>query len=154
MNDIPAWVYPNICLGAGVSLTPFFVNTHQVTHVINCAFSEDSPAWFRQLYPSRYAQLNAHDSVNVKILDWYPQFETALRSFLRAPNAIVFVHCQAGINRSAFLLLYYMCKNFGLDLATMVSAVRKQRPQICQNPAFMQEVTEALKAPKAPKAST
>ena len=152
MSDTPAWVYPNICLGAGASLTPFFVNTHRVTHVINCAFSEDSPGWFRQRYPSRYAQLDAHDSTQVKILDWYPQFEAALRSFLRAPNAIVFVHCQAGINRSAFLLLYYMCKNFGLDFPMLLSAVRKQRPQICSNPAFMKEVMEAL--PKAPKAST
>jgi hypothetical protein len=150
----PAWVYPNICLGAGASLTPFFVNTNRVTHVINCAYSENSPAWFRRSYPSRYAQLDAHDSIQVKILDWYPAFETAMRTFLRAPNAVVFVHCQAGINRSAFLLLYFMCKNFGLDFPTLLAAVRKQRPQICQNPAFMEEVTDALKVPKAPKAST
>jgi len=133
-------------------LTPFFVNANQVTHVINCAYAENSPAWFRRTYPSRYAQLDAQDSTGVKILEWYPAFEAAMRSFLRAPNAIVFVHCQAGINRSAFLLLYFMCKNFGLDFPTLLAAVRKQRPQICQNPAFMAEVTTALKAPKAPKA--
>ena len=145
--DTPAWVYPNICLGSGMLLTSFFVNSNQITHVINCAYAENSPAWFRQRYPSRYAQLDAHDDVRVKILDWYPAFEKAMRTFLREPNAVVYVHCQAGINRSAFLLLYFMCKNFGLAFDPLLSAVRKQRPQICSNPAFMKEVTEALQKP-------
>jgi len=146
--DNVAWIYPNICLGAGHTLTPFFVNTHRITHVINCAYAENSPAWFRRMYATRYAQLDAHDDVRVKILDWYPAFESAMRSFLRAPNAIVYVHCQAGINRSAFLLLYFICKNFGHDFATLLAAVRKQRPQICTNPAFMMEVTQALASQK------
>jgi hypothetical protein len=144
--DNPAWIYPNICLGAGATLTPFFVNKNRITHVINCAHAQDSPAWFRRAYPSRYAQLEAWDSPVVKILSWYPAFETAMRSFLRQPDAVVYVHCQMGINRSAFLLLYFMCKNFGLDFDTLLSAVRKQRPQICSNMAFMKEVREALKA--------
>jgi hypothetical protein len=147
--DNVAWVYPNICLGAGATLTPFFVNANRITHVINCAYGQDSPAWFRRMYPSRYAQLEAHDDVRVKILDWYPAFEGAMRTFLRQPNSIVYVHCAAGINRSAFLLLYFMCKNFGLDFPTLLAAVRKQRPQICQNPAFMMEVTASLESLKA-----
>jgi len=140
----PVYVYPNILLGAGAMLTPRFVGEHHITHVINCAFPENSPAWFRSRYPSRYVGLNAIDSSDVKILDWYPAFEETLRRFLRSPGVgTVFVHCQAGINRSAFLILYFMTRNFGFDFKTSVKNVRRFRT-VCTNPAFMKEITDTL----------
>jgi len=140
----PVYVYPGILLGAGFMLTPRFVADNHITHVINCAFPDDSPAWFRTRYASRYTCLSATDSIDVKILDWYPQFETVLRHFLRSPGVgTVFVHCQAGINRSAYLLLYFMTQNFGFDFLTSVKNVRRFRT-VCTNPAFMKEITDTV----------
>jgi hypothetical protein len=140
----PVYVYPGLLLGAGYMLTPRFVSDHGITHVINCAFPEDSPMWFRTRYPSRYACIKAVDSKDVKILDWYPKFEETLRRFLRAPGVgTIFVHCQAGVNRSAYLLLYFMTRNFGFDFKTSVQNVRRFRT-ICTNPAFMKEITATL----------
>ena len=142
--DRIAWVYPNICLGAGYMLTPRFVNAAGITHVINCGFPEHSPEWFRRRFSNRSVGINAIDSPTVKILDWYPMFEEAMRQFLRVPGSIIFVHCQAGINRSAYLLIYFMVKNFGCNFKTLLSGVRLQRPQVCQNKAFMEEIEQAI----------
>jgi protein-tyrosine phosphatase len=80
----------------------------------------------------------------VRILDWYPEFENWMRLFLRSTNGTVYVHCKAGINRSAFLVLTFVSKNFGIDFRTLLSAVRKQRPIICDNSAFMKQVEDEL----------
>jgi len=140
----PVYVYPNILLGAGAMLTPRFVADHHITHVINCAFPEDSPSWFRTRYASRYVDLRAIDSTTVKILDWYPKFEETMHRFLRSPGVgTIFVHCQAGVNRSAFLLIYFMTRNFGFDFLMSVKNVRRFRT-VCTNPAFMKEITDTL----------
>jgi len=138
----PVQVYPNIYLGAGRDLTPIFTAKKGITHVINCAFPEDSPEWFRRQHSDKYVGINAMDRTDVKILAWYPMFEDAMRDFLRT-GGTVFVHCQMGINRSAFLLLYFMHKNFGLDFKTLVDRVRVHRP-ICSNPAFMKEIVDSI----------
>lgn len=144
MQCPPAWVYPRILLGAGHQLTPLFTAKHNITHVVNCAFADDCPEWWRKRHAGHYAQMNAVDSMAVRILDWYPEFETWMRLFLRSTNGTVFVHCKAGINRSAFLVLTFVCKNFGIDFRTLLSAVRKQRPIVCDNSAFMKQVEDEL----------
>jgi protein-tyrosine phosphatase len=80
----------------------------------------------------------------VKILDWYPEFENWMRFFLRSTNGTVFVHCKAGVNRSAYLVLTFVSKNFGIDFRRLLAAVRRQRPIICDNSAFMRQVEDEL----------
>jgi protein-tyrosine phosphatase len=139
----PVRVHPRILLGAGHMLTPAFAARHKITHVINCAFPEDSPLWFRKKFPDQYACMGALDSVHVRILDWYPRFESTMRKFLRESNGTIFVHCQAGINRSAYLLLFFMTVNFNQDFGKLVREVRKYRT-VCTNPSFMKEVVTVL----------
>ena len=140
----PAWVYPRILLGAGHQLTPFFTAKYNITHVVNCAFADDCPEWWRTRHAGHYAELHAIDSQAVNILDWYPEFESWMRLFLRSTNGTVYVHCKAGVNRSAYLVLTFVCKNFGIDFRTLLSAVRKQRPLVCENSAFMKQVEDEL----------
>ena len=136
----PAWFYPRILVGAGEMLTPAFCSKYKITHVINCAFPEDSPAWFRMQNPTRYVGLSAEDSMNVNILTWYPAFETALSAFLREPNSgTVFVHCQCGINRSAFLALTYTTSHFSMPYDSTFALLKKQRPCMFTNPVFRKQ---------------
>lgn len=144
MQCPPAWVYPRILLGAGHQITPMFTAKYNITHVVNCAFADDCPEWWRARHVGNYAELHAIDSLAVNILDWYPEFENWMRLFLRSTNGTVYVHCKAGINRSAFLVLTFVSKNFGIDFRTLLSAVRKQRPIICDNSAFMKQVEDEL----------
>lgn len=140
----PAYFYPRILVGAGMALTDMFAFKHNITHVINCAFDQDSPLWFRTKYPSRYVSLEAYDSPVHNILDWYPKFEDTMHRFLQQGDGTVYVHCQAGMNRSAFLALTYVCKNFGLDMDATIKATLGQRPIMFQNPIFMNQVKDFI----------
>lgn len=140
----PAYFYPRILVGAGMALTDMFAFKYNISHVINCAFDQDSPLWFRTRHPNRYVSLQAYDSPFHNILDWYPKFEAAMHQFLQQGNGTVYVHCQAGMNRSAFLALTYVCKNFGLDMDATMKATLLQRPIMFQNPIFMNQVREFI----------
>lgn len=143
LQQQPAWFSSRILVGAGEMLTPAFKRKYNISHVINCAFPDDSPFWFRNAYRDNYLGLNAIDTVNANILDWYPAFEERLTAFLRAPgSAIVFVHCQCGINRSAFLTLTYVTTHYGLPYDQTFASLKRQRPCMFTNPVFRKQTEE------------
>lgn len=144
MKDPPAFFHPRILVGPGAFLTPYFAQKYDITHVVNCAFDEDSPSWWRGSNPTKYKVLNAIDSVQANILDWYPEFERTMHAFLREGTGVVYVHCQAGMNRSGSLALAYTCKNLGMEFDPLVASVKKQRPCLLQNPVFMNQVKEFI----------
>jgi len=143
LQQSPAWFSSRILVGAGEMLTPAFRHKHKITHVINCAFPEDSPFWFRNAYPNNYLGLNALDSLNVNILDWYPKFEETLTVFLRDPGlGTVFVHCQCGINRSAFLALTYVTTHYSWNYEQIFASLKRQRSCMFTNPVFRKQTEE------------
>ena len=137
----PAWAHPRILVGAGFDLTPPFSEKYNITHVINCAFDDASPVWFKKSFPKNYVCLNAIDAEFVNILHWYPAFEEAIHRFLREGDGVVYVHCQQGINRSAYLAVAYVCKNFHWDMGFIMNSMRSQRPIVFQNKKFMEQVS-------------
>ena len=139
-----AWFHTRILVGPGSFLRPGFVHQHKITHVINCAFNEDSPAWFREVNPKRYVCLEATDTLDSNLHTWFPTFESTMHKFLQEGNGTVYVHCQAGINRSAFLALLYIIKNFHIDPPAAVQSTQKQRPCMFTNPAFRRQVEEFI----------
>ena len=88
--------------------------------------------------------MNAVDSLDANILDWYPKFEETLHKFLKEGNGVVFVHCQAGMNRSASLALAYVCKNFSVKMEDLYPAVKRQRPIMFQNTTYLVQVREFI----------
>jgi hypothetical protein len=140
----PAWFHSRILVGPGAFLTPEFVRSNNITHVINCAMQEDSPAWFRQKYPDNYVCLEALDSEYHCILDWYPHFESLAHTYLRDGSGTVYVHCQAGMNRSGFLALTYVCKNFSMPFKEVVTLFQRQRPCLFQNLVYMNQVKDFI----------
>ena len=144
LRDPPAFFHPRILVGPGAFLTPYFAQKYDITHVINCAFDEDSPSWWRTSKPTKYKVLNAIDSARVNILDWYPMFEETMKEYLRDGTGVVYVHCQAGMNRSGSLALAYTCKNMAMEFDPLVASVKRQRPCILQNPVFTNQVKEFI----------
>jgi len=142
LRDPPAFFHPRILVGPGAFLTVSFVQKYDITHVINCAFDGDSPEWWRELYPEKYKCLYAIDSATTNILDWYPEFERTMQEFLRQGTGVVYVHCQAGMNRSGSLALAYACKNLGMNVDELVGSTRRQRPCLLQNTVFMDQVKQ------------
>jgi len=143
--DPPAVFHPSILVGCGAMMTPAFISKHNITHVINCAFNEHSPVWFRDRYPERYACIEAEDSQQRSILEWYPKFKETLTNFLQEPHSKrIFVHCQMGVNRSAFLTLIFVCENFGYKIKDVIIGTLNQRPCMYQNPRFLKDALDLL----------
>jgi hypothetical protein len=140
-NDAPAYIHPRILFGSGIALDEEFMNKYDITHVINCAFDEDSPKWFRQKYPKRYVSLQAPDDLTSNILDWYAKFEEMMQKFLSEPGSkIVYVHCQCGINRSGYLCLAYACKKLKFEYNEVVKSILTQRPCALTNPNYRSQL--------------
>jgi len=136
-----AYFYPNIIVGAGFMLTPEFMHENSITHVINCAFEEHSPVWFKQIYPEKYVCLNALDG-DVDILQWYPKFKEYMDKFIKDKESNkIFVHCQWGMNRSGFLTLAYVCKEYNLTMKQVMVNTLCQRPCLYQNRRFLKDVS-------------
>lgn len=140
----PAWFHPRILVGAGSFLRVGFADQHKITHVINCAFAEYSPEWFREINPNSYVCLEAIDGLDQNILTWYPKFEETMQRFLREGDGTIYVHCQAGMNRSAFLALVYVCKHFHMELGSTIQSTKRQRPCMFTNTTFRGQVEEFI----------
>ena len=144
-NDPPVKLHTNIMFGPGMYLTPGFMKYHNITHVVNCAFDNDSPKWFREKYPDNYMCLEALDSLNEDIRKWYPKFEETVNSFLRDPDSKnIYIHCQCGINRSGFLALLFVCKKFKYSFKVASDIILKQRPCALTNSSYKQQVIEYI----------
>jgi protein-tyrosine phosphatase len=145
-TDPPAKVHPAILFGCGESLTPLFVKKHNITHVINCAFNDDSPEWFRHEFPFNYFCINAEDSTSSDIRKWFPLFEYVMSKYLKYPDSkVIYVHCQCGINRSGFLTLMYICKHFGYTFEASVKNILMQRPCALTNPTYFRQCQDYIK---------
>ena len=146
MEDPPAKVHVSIMFGAGFMVTPAFIAKHGITHVVNCAQDSDSPQWFREHNPTKYACINAVDNTSVDITGWYPRFANTMDRFLRdSDSKVVFVHCQCGINRSGFLTLLYCIQKFGYEFESTAKIILAQRPCALTNPAFRLQVMKYQK---------
>jgi Dual specificity phosphatase, catalytic domain len=137
IHDPIAKVFHRILLGAGFYLLPNFVNGHQITHVINCADDYACPPSLRVYLGKNYTCLNAFDDPTNIIEKHYPAFEAAMDAYLRDPICKnVYVHCQAGMNRSATLVIAYVVKRFRVQLLHIVNHVARQRPCVMTNLHF------------------
>lgn len=144
--DPPAKVHPNIMFGPGFLLTKEFIEKNKITHIINCADPSAVAHWIPEHFKEKYAILHAVDSLFTDILIWYNAFETHMDKFLKDDECnIVYVNCQAGMNRSGFLTVAYCCKKFGYDYELICKAILMQRPCALANTEFQRQVKEYTK---------
>lgn len=150
--DQPATVHPSMMFGAGFTLTPQFALKNKITHVINCAYDEDSPAWFRTVHPDKYVSLKANDNLEENIVSKFSEFETWMNKFFQDSSCkIIYVHCQCGINRSGYLTLLYIIKKFGYEYDGAVRAILRQRPCALTNPSFEKQVINYIRSNGRPE---
>ncbi len=146
MRDPIAVVYPRIYLGSVYSITPEVFQRYNISHAINCSVPEFDSKWFKETHPDKDECMNAEDTLDFDITTVYPKFEETLNRFLSDKNSRnIYIHCQCGINRSAFLCLLYMCVKYQYRLDNMVSHILRQRPCCLKNPSFRKQVTDYIK---------
>jgi hypothetical protein len=144
IHDPITMPYPKIFVGDAFRLTPLFLKAFRISHVINCADHSVCPL---RIHPDRYACIGAEDSDKVHIYDqWYPAFKEAMDRFLSSPICTnVYVHCHAGMNRSAFLAAGYIVRTFGMPAEMCVERMVSQRPCVMTNPTFLAQLEEFVK---------
>lgn len=136
--------FDRIIVGDAFRINEKFLQAFNITHIINCA----DPSMRNLNYkPDRYVCINAIDSEDVNIIEtWYPAFKEALDTFLRSPYCLnVYVHCQAGMNRSASLAAAYVTKTFRVPIEQCIERMARQRPCVLTNRAFVKQLEEFAK---------
>ena len=130
-------VRPNLMVGPGAFLNPRFVWDNKITHVINVGEPAAAPHWVKASFGDRYVNLPIHDDDKTRLEDTYPHFEQTLLRYMRDPGCQrVYVHCMAGMNRSASLTVMFLVKQFNLPLEAVVFHALRQRPCVLANPFF------------------
>jgi hypothetical protein len=145
-DDALAILHPRIILGSAKDVDVRTLSKYNITHIVNCAGSESSSSWFIHNWPERYVCINAIDDENEDIINWYPPFEQSMNTFLSSKDSgAIYVHCQCGINRSAFLLLIYMCLKFGYTIEAVAKNILLQRPCCFTNVSFRRQAIQYIK---------
>lgn len=141
--DPIAIVHPRIYIGPCFNITEKIFERYDITHAVNCAGPIFNIPW---IPTDKYKCINAEDSTEFDITSVYPLFESIMNKFLADSNCkSIYVHCQAGINRSAFLVLMYVCIKFQYKMDYAVKNILLQRPCCFRNSAFRKQVTEYIK---------
>ncbi len=133
--------FRQIIVGDAYRLTPLFMKSFGITHVINCADHAVCPL---KLPENRYVCIGAQDTENVHLFKtWYAKFKEAMDRFLEDPECTnIYVHCQAGINRSAFLAAGYIHDRFKVPIDRCVERMVRQRPCVMTNAQFLKQLEE------------
>lgn len=146
INDRIARIHPKIYLGGSRTIDIHTFNERSITHVVNCANDDWCPSWFKFEFPERYACINAIDSSDVDITTWYPKFAETMNVFLRDPECKgIYIHCQCGINRSAFLAMMFLCLRFGYSIDESFKTIAMQRPCTFMNESFRKQAIDYIK---------
>jgi len=145
-QDVIARVHSRIIVGPAFRADLHTFSHYKITHVVNCAEDEFGNMNFKSEWPERYECIGAIDSETEDITKWYPKFEEVMNKFMADPSCdVIYVHCECGINRSAFLTLIYMCIKFGYSPETIGKSLLIQRPCVFTNKTFMLQAVEYIK---------
>jgi len=113
------------------------LNKHGIDSVANCA--EKNTLTCVEYYPNdwNYLGLECDDAENYDILGKHEAEFIAFMDKCVGEKRRVLVHCAAGINRSATLLIAYLVRRRGMCLKDAISLCFKKRPIILTNEAFV-----------------
>ena len=105
-----------------------------VTHVVNCSLEQPN------FFPNDliYYNCNLRDSLTEQI-----EFEGPLRFIQQAlaSGGVVFVHCAAGVSRSASIVIGYLMRTQGLSKREALRKVAELRPCIKPNSNFLKQLS-------------
>eukprot|EP00045_Choanoeca_perplexa_P001739 m.21399 g.21399 ORF g.21399 m.21399 type:complete len:238 (+) comp11137_c0_seq1:227-940(+) len=136
-----AQLLPHVILGDGEDAMDLDMLTRLgVSAVVNCAAS--STLTGQTNYPPHFAYL-AFDALDQPEYDLLGQHFDAFSQFLeeaRRQNRVVFVHCQAGVNRSASLCVAYLMLLQHIPLVQAIEHCARLRPCILRNEGFIEQL--------------
>ena len=105
---------------------------HNVTHILNVASHVNNE------YPEKftYLSLDLRDLPEFPISKAFPEALDFIDKALESQGCVL-VHCNAGISRSATIVLAHLMKAKGMSLNDAFAYLRTKRPSSFPNPGFM-----------------
>ncbi|EDQ90059.1 uncharacterized protein MONBRDRAFT_3300, partial [Monosiga brevicollis MX1] len=79
------------------------------------------------------------DEEQADILSWLPEALDFIES-ARSEDGIVYVHCQAGVSRSATVVMAYLMRNLGLNCSKAFRMLKAAHRPALPNPGFQQQL--------------
>eukprot|EP01001_Neometanema_parovale_P002910 NODE_1368_length_1765_cov_89.506090_g1299_i0.p1 GENE.NODE_1368_length_1765_cov_89.506090_g1299_i0~~NODE_1368_length_1765_cov_89.506090_g1299_i0.p1 ORF type:complete len:295 (+),score=42.68 NODE_1368_length_1765_cov_89.506090_g1299_i0:213-1097(+) len=139
-DDHPAQVLDFLYLGSQQHVkNTTLMEDLGITHILNCAEKDCEST--EHLYPNmQYWSLDAEDTETYRILEvmWEDTFEKIEQA--RQKQGKIFIHCKAGINRSATLCIAYLIAHSRLPLLQAIQHTFCRRPFILHNHNFKEEL--------------
>lgn len=113
------------------------LKTKKVKYIVNC--TKEVENFYEGTSQFAYVRLGLDDSF---FEDSTRAFEVAFQIIERArkEKAAVLVHCQAGISRSATVVMAYLMEYKGMSLRQAFFHIKDRRPQISPNASFMTQL--------------
>lgn len=134
----PVEILPHLVLGSAKDSSNLTqLRKMGVTAVLNV--SHNCPNHFESLLD--YKCIAVQDSYQADLLS---KMEAAIEFIdsVKAKNGCVFVHCHAGISRSATISISYIMKTMNWELSRAYEFVKQKRPCISPNLHFMGQLLE------------
>ncbi|KAK7108999.1 dual specificity protein phosphatase 19-like [Littorina saxatilis] len=126
-------VLPGLIIGSqDVAHNLELLEQYHVTHILNVA------SHVQNLYPEKFKYL----SMDLRDLPEYPIYKDIPKALDFIDEALdskgcVLVHCNAGISRSATIVLAHLMKTKDMSLNDAFTFLRSKRPSSFPNPGFM-----------------
>ena len=139
-------VYPRVFFGpAGLT---HVAEIAEYTHIINCdSRRESTSVWVRsELF---VLWLQSFDEPDYPILSRHlATLTTFIDAALEEPTARIYIHCLAGINRSATLAIAYACSKTGTAADILIHTLRESSGRyIVSNDGFEEQLCRKFPAP-------
>lgn len=116
-----------------------FLQRNNIKVVINAATDRE-----KTMHPVHvYRQLDAQDALGYPLLERHADDATKLLSVAVARGDPVLIHCAAGINRSAALLVDFLVKLTGIQVQKVIMWLRSLRPIVLSNESFVHQLIQA-----------
>lgn len=94
------------------------------------------------LAASDYLYVYVHDNLLANIMQHFDKTYDFINRKLEREHKNIYVHCHAGLSRSATVLIYYFMKRYGLGVTDAYYMVNKKR-HIRPNDSFMRQLQMA-----------
>mmetsp|Transcript_14473 Transcript_14473/g.21766 ORF Transcript_14473/g.21766 Transcript_14473/m.21766 type:complete len:206 (+) Transcript_14473:87-704(+) len=133
-------ILDHVYLGSGRALSAHVISEYRIAHIIRCV----------------KGSTRADDLVGKSIFPMDDTGKSNLRCILeealpvmdnvyehcKREKCSMFVHCSAGVNRSATLLVAWIMHKFNMNLKTAHRIVEEGRPKICIHDCYMKQLRQ------------
>lgn len=109
----------------------------KITHILNASTFVNSNTHER----ITYCAIPIADSTTLNIQKPITQACKFIEA-ARDSNGVVLVHCQAGVSRSATLVLAYLMKKYHFSLKEAITYLKRRKPNVAPNQGFLKQLCQ------------